>query len=155
LQSVICIPLFRSGEASGLLGVLYVDSTTPVSGLLSEENLQVLQGLANHVAISIENARLFEEVERKNREIATLNRQLENRVEAQEDKIIEMETLLEDSQRELGKKYGLGNIIGKSTAMQNVFRILEKVSQSSVTVLIHGESGTGKELVARHLHHSG
>lgn len=43
-------------------------------------------------------------------------------------------------------------IIGNAPAMQEVFRAIGRLSQSSVTVLINGASGTGKELVARALH---
>jgi len=44
------------------------------------------------------------------------------------------------------------NIIGGAPAMQEVFRVLGRVSQLDVTVLINGETGTGKELVAQALH---
>ncbi|MBO1924316.1 nitrogen regulation protein NR(I) [Thiomicrorhabdus sp. 6S3-12] len=44
------------------------------------------------------------------------------------------------------------NIIGGAPAMQEVFRVLGRVSKLDVTVLINGETGTGKELVARALH---
>jgi two-component system response regulator HydG len=47
---------------------------------------------------------------------------------------------------------GLGAMIGRSTAMEKIYRILSKVAQSSHPVLILGESGTGKELVARTIH---
>lgn len=43
-------------------------------------------------------------------------------------------------------------IIGKSSALQEVFRILSKVAPSDSTVLVTGESGTGKELLVRALH---
>jgi two-component system, NtrC family, nitrogen regulation response regulator GlnG len=43
-------------------------------------------------------------------------------------------------------------IIGESSAMQEVFRAIGRLSRSNITVLINGESGTGKELVARALH---
>ena len=43
-------------------------------------------------------------------------------------------------------------ILGQAPAMQDVFRAIGRLSQSSATVLINGESGTGKELVARALH---
>jgi len=43
-------------------------------------------------------------------------------------------------------------IIGQAAAMQDVFRAIGRLAQSSATVLITGESGTGKELVARALH---
>ncbi len=44
------------------------------------------------------------------------------------------------------------DIIGKSPAMQDVFRAIGKLSQSNATVLINGESGSGKELVAQAIH---
>jgi transcriptional regulator with PAS, ATPase and Fis domain len=56
---------------------------------------------------------------------------------------------------ELSDRYKFENIIGKSTAMIDVFRILEKVCNSDSTVLVNGESGTGKELVARAIHYTG
>jgi len=43
-------------------------------------------------------------------------------------------------------------MIGQAASMQDVFRAIGRLSQSSATVLITGESGTGKELVARALH---
>ncbi|MCI0514964.1 sigma-54 dependent transcriptional regulator [candidate division KSB1 bacterium] len=54
---------------------------------------------------------------------------------------------------ELKQRYQFKNIIGQSGAMQEVFRALEKVINSNVTVLIQGESGTGKELIARAIHY--
>jgi two-component system response regulator AtoC/two-component system nitrogen regulation response regulator NtrX len=54
---------------------------------------------------------------------------------------------------ELEKRSGIGRILGQSAAMRKVFDLIEKVSQSDITVLIQGESGTGKELVARETHH--
>jgi two-component system response regulator PilR (NtrC family) len=52
-------------------------------------------------------------------------------------------------QRSLGK---LSNIIGRSKRMQDLFQMIETVSQVPSTVLVTGESGTGKELVARAIH---
>lgn len=43
-------------------------------------------------------------------------------------------------------------LIGESAAIQDIFKTIEKVSQTESTVLITGESGTGKELVARAIH---
>jgi DNA-binding NtrC family response regulator len=54
---------------------------------------------------------------------------------------------------ELKQRYHYENIIGQSGAMQEVFRSLQKVINSNVTVLIQGESGTGKELIARAIHY--
>jgi DNA-binding NtrC family response regulator len=46
-------------------------------------------------------------------------------------------------------------IVGRSVAMQEVYKLIGLVSQSDVTVLVEGESGVGKELVARAIHHYG
>lgn len=46
----------------------------------------------------------------------------------------------------------LGPLVGSSPAMQAVFRIIERIAPTNVSVLITGESGTGKELAARALH---
>ena len=53
-----------------------------------------------------------------------------------------------------GKALDTGDreIIGNAPAMQEVFRAIGRLSQSSITVLISGQSGSGKELVARALH---
>jgi two-component system NtrC family response regulator len=45
-----------------------------------------------------------------------------------------------------------GELIGRSPAMQKLYRTIEKLGATDATVLIAGESGTGKELVARTLH---
>ncbi|WP_291778810.1 sigma-54 dependent transcriptional regulator [Cecembia sp.] len=44
------------------------------------------------------------------------------------------------------------DIIGSSTAMKNIFSIIDKVAQTDANVLILGENGTGKELIARAIH---
>jgi two-component system nitrogen regulation response regulator GlnG len=62
---------------------------------------------------------------------------------------------LDESQRGAGAAEPVAEapeILGQAPAMQEVFRAIGRLSQSSATVLITGESGTGKELVARALH---
>ena len=54
--------------------------------------------------------------------------------------------------REFKKVHGMGNLIGKSDAMQELFKMIEVVSATNSTVLVTGESGTGKELVAKAIH---
>ena len=56
--------------------------------------------------------------------------------------------------RELEDKYQFENIIGKSSRMQAVFALVERVAPTTSTVLIQGESGTGKELIARAIHYT-
>jgi PAS domain S-box-containing protein len=54
---------------------------------------------------------------------------------------------------ELKKRYRFHNIIGKSSKMQDIFRLIETLKETDTTVLITGESGTGKELLAKALHY--
>ncbi len=53
---------------------------------------------------------------------------------------------------QLSERDGLMEMIGKSPAMQEVYRQLERLANTDATVLLQGESGTGKELAARALH---
>lgn len=63
----------------------------------------------------------------------------------------EVEKLKENLQRE----YSFENIISADRKMQEAFRMISKVLDNDITVLITGESGTGKELVARAIHYNG
>jgi transcriptional regulator with PAS, ATPase and Fis domain len=56
--------------------------------------------------------------------------------------------------KELGNRYGFDRMIGKSSAMQDLYRLLDRVCDSEATVLINGENGTGKELIAKALHYN-
>ena len=54
--------------------------------------------------------------------------------------------------QQLDAKFGLENIIGQSSAMTEIFEIVQQVAPTRATVLVLGESGTGKELIAKALH---
>jgi two-component system nitrogen regulation response regulator GlnG len=60
--------------------------------------------------------------------------------------VVSYQPLLESEDYELG-------IIGRSSAMQQVFKLIGQVAASDATALITGESGTGKELAARAIYH--
>jgi DNA-binding NtrC family response regulator len=53
------------------------------------------------------------------------------------------------------KEYSFDNIISADPKMQQVFKMVSKVLNNDITVLIHGESGTGKELIAQAIHFNG
>src|SRR5215469_10506492 len=55
---------------------------------------------------------------------------------------------------EVGRRYQLDNIVGRSPAMQDVFRTVLTVAPLKTTVLITGESGTGKERIAKAIHYA-
>ncbi len=57
--------------------------------------------------------------------------------------------------QEIDKSFNFGNIIGKSGAMENIFKVVRQIADSKSTVLVMGESGTGKELIARAIHYNG
>jgi len=59
---------------------------------------------------------------------------------------------VEQLRKELEARYSLGDIIGRSPAMRDLFGILPAVAASDSTVVIRGASGTGKELFARAIH---
>ncbi len=72
---------------------------------------------------------------------------------ALESQRIEQENIL--LKKKLGITDGKWDIIGVSSAMQEVFNLIERVKDTRTNVLIAGESGTGKELVARAIHYQG
>jgi DNA-binding NtrC family response regulator len=65
-------------------------------------------------------------------------------------KLLEKENIL--LRKELEKKYGIDEIIGKSKKMEEIFDLIRTVADSEAVVMIRGESGTGKELIARAIH---
>lgn len=66
----------------------------------------------------------------------------------------QMSKELERLKDEVGRKYGIENIVGKSKPMLDVYKIVSLVAGKKSTVLITGESGTGKELIARAIHYN-
>src|SRR5436189_3583963 len=61
-------------------------------------------------------------------------------------------TELEVTRKKLRDNGSLGELVGASKKMQEIFHLIEMVAPSTASVLITGESGTGKELVARTIH---
>ena len=55
---------------------------------------------------------------------------------------------------EIGQKYGMGNLIGKSKAMLSIFDLISRVAPLDSTVMIYGETGTGKEMAAKLIHYN-
>jgi len=72
-------------------------------------------------------------------------------------KAIEVRTLRDENRQlkeELGRRYEITNIIGRSRDMQEIFAIVMRVAPTRATVLLAGESGVGKDLIARAIHHN-
>jgi two-component system response regulator AtoC len=67
----------------------------------------------------------------------------------------ELQKRVEELENNLQKEYSFDNIISADSKMQSVFKMVSRVLNNDITVLIHGESGTGKELIARAIHYNG
>ena len=71
------------------------------------------------------------------------------------ERAIESKGLKEENRRlkeRLDDKFGIENIIGKSSKMNYVFEMVKQIAPAKTTILITGESGTGKELIAQAIH---
>jgi two-component system, NtrC family, response regulator HupR/HoxA len=68
------------------------------------------------------------------------------------EEISKREQRISELSSQLSSKFRYHNIIGKSKPMQEIYRLLEKISKSETTVLVQGENGTGKELIAKAIH---
>jgi len=126
MKSFCCLPLTTR---EGVLGTLNLGSLR--ENALKPEDLELLQQVANQVAIAVENALAF-------RQIAALK-----------DKLAEEKLYLED---EIDTDHNFEEIIGESTALKRVLVQVETVAPTASTVLILGETGTGKEAIARGIH---
>ena len=102
-------------------------------GAFSARDEDSLGALASHAAIAIETAQLIGELRRNQDELAQQNAHL---------------------WREVESRYSTHGIIGTGQKIQQVIRLVERIRDSLVSVLITGESGTGKELVARAIHYT-
>jgi len=67
---------------------------------------------------------------------------------------VQLSRELERLKEEVGRKYGIDHIVGKSKQIIDVFKAVSMVAAKKSTVLITGESGTGKELIARAIHYN-
>jgi len=130
LRSIICAPISVGDEA---LGVIYVDHNQ-VARNFTQEDLNFLTAIADKVAIPLKNSKKLRETE---------------------DRLAMAEARLKTAAAQLETKYRYDQIIGRTEAMQKVFKLLDRIVETNHSVVIHGESGTGKELIARAIHYNG
>ena len=64
----------------------------------------------------------------------------------------ELQAEVERLRDEVEERQQLGQMVGRSDVMREIFRTVERIAKAEATVLVTGESGTGKELVARAIH---
>ncbi|HEX3944641.1 MAG TPA: sigma-54-dependent Fis family transcriptional regulator [Rhizomicrobium sp.] len=116
----------QSGKIVGAFEVLNKNQ-----GVFNRHDEEALQILASHAAIAIETAQLIGELRRSQDELVAQNTHLWREVEG---------------------RVSSHGIIGSSARIQHVVRLIERIRDSLVNVLITGESGTGKEMAARAVH---
>jgi transcriptional regulator with GAF, ATPase, and Fis domain/tetratricopeptide (TPR) repeat protein len=151
LRSVLAVPLQVKGRA---VGTLYVDNRLR-QGAFGEDDVQLVLDFAEQAGIAIENARLLGELRRRERQIEVLNRRLEGELAVRKEELSGMRQELRENRDALAIRYDYRNIIGRTPRMLDLFRLLDRLTDTALPVVIQGESGTGKELVARALHFNG
>jgi transcriptional regulator with GAF, ATPase, and Fis domain len=128
-QSILAAPLRTQ---HGIIGV--IECINKRHGHFTATELTFLEALAATIAVSIENARLYETLKRS-------------------------ETRLRDEVALLARERPVltrfADIIGTGPEMEKVFRLVESAITSPITVLLQGETGSGKEVVARAIHFEG
>jgi formate hydrogenlyase transcriptional activator len=125
VQSYCWLPLTTARRR---LGTLVFTSTEPST--YDAVDLGFLQQVANQVAVAVDNALAFQELE------------------AIRDQLAQDKAYLEEEVR----TENFGRMVAVSTTLREVLKKVEIVAPTDSTVLVCGETGTGKELVARALH---
>src|SRR5215472_4454813 len=128
-RNVLAVPVRNQrGAIVGAFEVL--NKSTGVFNLRDEDSLLAL---ASHAANAIETAQLIGELRRNHDQLEQQNAHL---------------------LREVERRYSTHGIIGTGPKVQHVVRLIERIRDSVVNVLITGESGTGKELAAKAIHYN-
>ena len=151
LRSVLAVPLAIKGR---VVGTIYVDHRLR-KGAFDEDDVRLVLDFAEQAAIALENARLLAELRRRERQVEALNRRLEAELAARREELSGIKQELRDNREALAVRYDYRNIIGRTPRMLELFRLLDRITDTTLPVVIQGESGTGKELVARAIHSNG
>ncbi len=151
LRSVLAVPLSVKGQ---VVGTIYVDHRLR-QGAFDDDDVALVTDFAEQGAIAIENARLLAELRRRERQVESLNRRLEFDLSARSREITEMREEIKETREAATIRYDYRQIVGRTPRLMELFRLLDRVTDTALPVVIEGESGTGKELVARAIHFNG
>ena len=118
------VPLIAHDKKLGVLGVGRLKEVP-----YSSEEQELLCHTANQIALAVENALAYREIETLKNKLASEKIYLEEEI-----------------------KYNFAEIVGQSRALKKVLQQVETVAPTDSAVLLCGETGTGKELIARAIH---
>jgi formate hydrogenlyase transcriptional activator len=126
VQIICCVPLITQGRTFGTLNLASrrEDAFPPA-------DVELLQQVGAQIAIAVENALAFKQID------------------ALKDKLAEEKLYLEE---EIRSEFNFEEIVGDSPALKRALAQVEVVAPAGTAVLITGETGTGKELIARAIH---
>jgi Nif-specific regulatory protein len=128
-KSMICVPL-RTPKA--IIGVLY--AINKLDGSFTAKDSGLLEILSVTLAMAIENAQNY-----------GMLKQYANSLEEQNRRLMS----------EVQQRFEVQGLIASSSAMRQLFDLMDKVIDVTTTILIQGETGTGKELIAKVIHYNG
>ena len=151
LRSILAVPLHVKGRP---VGTIYVDHRLR-KGAFGADAVSLVLDFAEQAAIAVENARLLAELRRRERQVDALNRRMQVELSARREELTGIKKELRENREALAVRYDYRNIVGRTPRMLELFRLLDRVTDTALPVVIHGESGTGKELVARAIHFNG
>ncbi len=139
LRSILCLPIRARGS---VVGALYLEERHR-AGAFASADFRLLDAFTDQVGLAIETARLLARSEEKEKSLSNELAEASRLA----DRYQEMLKERPDSFR-----FDYGIIASRSSAMQKILRVLDKIADTELSVFICGESGTGKELIARALH---
>ncbi len=143
LKSILCLPIRCKNK---MMGVFYLDNRYQLQAF-QNINFSLIKAYCDQTGIALENAQLiasYQEIREK----------LQEKLTQTTEELAEVKEQLKTETSGYITRYSYSNIISRSKPMKEVFKILDKVTETTLSVFLHGASGTGKELIARALHYN-